>query len=64
MQGLLGVGGFVRSVFALGLLSLVLVTSVAEAQDAAPAVLVVTPSDAATSGAAIRIDGEPTGNVP
>ncbi len=64
MQGLLGVGGFVRSVFALGLLSLVLVTSVADAQDAAPAVLVVTPSDAATSGAAIRIDGEPTGNVP
>ena len=64
MQGLLGVGGFVRSVSALGLLSLVLVTSVADAQDAAPAVLVVTPSDAATSGAAIRIDGEPTGNVP
>jgi hypothetical protein len=61
MQGLLGVGGFVRVVFALGLL---FVSSAAFAQDAAPAVLVVTASDAATSGAAIRIDGEPSGNLP
>ena len=64
MQGLLRAGGFVRIVFALGSLLLLLVSSTAFAQDAAPAVLVVTASDAATSGAAIRIDGEPSGNVP
>ncbi len=61
MQGLLSAGGFVRVGFVLGLL---VVSSTAFAQDAAPAVLVVTASDAATSGAAIRIDGEPSGNVP
>ena len=64
MQGLLGVGGFVRVVFLLGLFLLLLVSSVAFAQDAAPAVLVITASDDASSGAAIRIDGEPSGNVP
>ena len=61
MQGLLGVGGLVRVVLVLGLL---LVASAALAQDASPAVLVITASDDATSGAAIRIDGEPSGNVP
>jgi len=61
MQGLRGVGGFVRVVFVLGLL---VVSSAALAQDASPAVLVITASDDATSGAAIRIDGEPSGNVP
>jgi hypothetical protein len=64
MQGLLGVGGFVRVILALGLLWSLLDSSVAVAQDAAPGVLVVTASDAATSGAAIRIDGEPSGNIP
>ena len=61
MQGLLRVGGFVRVVCVLGLL---VVSSTALAQEASPAVLVITPSDDATSGAAIRIDGEPSGNVP
>lgn len=64
MQGLLGVSGFVRVLFALGLLGSLLISSGVSAQDPAPAVLVVTASDAATSGAAIRIDGEPMGNVP
>ncbi|MBW2545859.1 MAG: PEGA domain-containing protein, partial [Deltaproteobacteria bacterium] len=64
MQGLLRVGGFVRIVYALGLLLVSSGSRTALAQDAAPAVLVVTASDAATSGAAIRIDGEPSGNVP
>jgi len=64
MQGLLGVSGFVRVLFALGLLGSLLICSAASAQDSAPAVLVVTASDAASSGAAIRIDGEPSGNVP
>ena len=58
MQGLLGVGGFVL------VLGVLLVASAALAQDASPAVLVITASDDATSGAAIRIDGEPSGNVP
>ena len=61
MQGLLGVSGFVRVVFVLGLL---VVSSVAFAQEASPAVIVITASDDATSGAAVRIDGEPSGNVP
>jgi hypothetical protein len=61
MQGLLGVGGFVRVVFLLGLL---VVSSEALAQEASPAVIVITASDDATAGAAIRIDGEPSGNVP
>ncbi len=34
------------------------------AQNAPPAVVVITAGDDATSGAAIRIDGEPSGNVP
>jgi hypothetical protein len=61
MQGLLGVGGFVRVVLVLGLL---VVSSEALAQEAPPAVVVITASDDATTGAAIRIDGEPSGNVP
>jgi len=61
MQGLRGVGRFVRVVFVLGLL---VVSSAALAQGASPAVLVITASDDATSGAAIRIDGDPSGNVP
>ncbi|MBW1875518.1 MAG: PEGA domain-containing protein [Deltaproteobacteria bacterium] len=50
-----------RVVFVLGLL---VVSSAALAQGASPAVLVITASDDATSGAAIRIDGDPSGNVP
>ena len=61
MQGLLGVGGFVRLVFVLGLL---IVSSEAAAQEESPGVIVITASDDASSGAAIRIDGEPSGNVP
>ena len=61
MQGLLGVGGLVRAVFVLGLL---VVSSTAFAQDASLGVLVVTASDGSTSGASIRIDGEPAGFVP
>ena len=61
MQGLLGVDGFVRVVVLLGLL---VVSSEALAQDAPTAVIVITASDDATSGAAIRINGEPSGNVP
>jgi hypothetical protein len=61
MQGLLGVGGFVRVVLALGLL---VVSSEVLAQEAPPAVVVITASDDATAGAAVRIDGEPSGNVP
>ena len=47
MQGLLGVGGFVRVVFLLGLL---VVSSEALAQEASPAVIVITASDDATVG--------------
>jgi hypothetical protein len=61
MQGLLSVSGFVRAVLVLGLL---VVSSAALAQEAPPAVLVITASDDATSGAVVRIDGEPSGNVP
>ncbi|MGB3049675.1 MAG: PEGA domain-containing protein [Polyangiales bacterium] len=61
MQGLLGVGGFVRLVFVLGLLT---VSSGALAQEESPGVIVITASDDASSGAAIRIDGEPSGSVP
>ncbi|MFW2387247.1 MAG: PEGA domain-containing protein, partial [Polyangiales bacterium] len=42
----------------------VLVSSEVLAQQEAPGVVVITASDDATSGAAIRIDGEPSGNVP
>jgi len=64
MRGLLGV--VVRSRFAhiawfLGVLSL---STVAAAADPDPAVVVITAGDDATRGAAIRIDGEPSGNVP
>jgi hypothetical protein len=60
MRGLLRVGG-------LGIVLLLgLVTGSNEtlAQQPAPAVVVITAGDDATSGAAIRIDGEPSGNVP
>ncbi len=61
MQGLLGVGAWMRVLFVLAVL---LVTSKVSAEDATPAVVVITAGDEATSGAAIRIDGEPSGTVP
>jgi len=61
MQGLLGVGRVVRVVLVLGLLA---VSSQALGQASNPAVVVITAGDEATSGAAVRIDGEPSGNVP
>ena len=61
MQGLLGVGGVVRVALVLGLLA---VASQTLAQRPDPAVVVITAGDDATAGAAIRIDGEPSGNVP
>jgi len=61
MQALLGGGGWVRVLFALALL---LVSAEALAEEAAPAVIVITAGEDATSGAAIRIDGEPSGTVP
>jgi hypothetical protein len=61
MQGLLGVGRVVRVVLVLGLLA---VSSQALGQASNPAVVVITAGDDATSGAAVRIDGEPSGNVP
>ena len=61
MQGLLGVGAIVRVALVLGLL---MVCSEARAQSPDPAVVVITASDDATAGAAVRIDGEPSGNVP
>jgi len=62
MQGLLGVGGgVVRVVLVVGLLAS---SSQAWGQTPDPAVVVITAGDDATSGAAIRIDGAPSGNVP
>ena len=61
MQGLLGVGGVVRVPL---LVCVLLVSSQALAQEPEPAVIVITAGDDATAGAAIRIDGEPSGNVP
>ena len=61
MQGLLRVGGVVRVALVLGLLA---VCSQALAQASDPAVVVITAGDDATSGAAVRINGEPSGNVP
>jgi hypothetical protein len=61
MQGLLGVSGFVRLVFVLVLL---VVSTEALAQEESPGVIVITASDDSSSGAAIRIDGVPSGNVP
>ena len=61
MQGLLGVGGRLRFVVVLGLCVL---PSTALAEEPDPAVVVITAGDDATTGAAIRIDGEPSGNVP
>jgi hypothetical protein len=49
---------------ALFVLAVLLVASKASAEDATPAVIVITAGDEATSGAAIRIDGEPSGTVP
>ena len=60
MRWLLGIGDFAWVVLLLGMLSV----PVASAQEPAPAVVVITAGDDATSGAAIRIDGEPSGNVP
>lgn len=61
MKGLLGVDGVVRVAFVS---CLFLVSSQALAQAPDPAVVVITAGDDATAGAAIRIDGEPSGNVP
>ena len=62
MQGLLGVGGgVVRVALVLGFLAL---SSQAFGQALDPAVVVITAGDDATSGAAVRIDGAPSGNVP
>lgn len=61
MQGLLGVGAFVRAGLIVGLLAF---SVGARAQEPAPGVFVITAGDDATTGAAIRIDGEPSGNVP
>jgi hypothetical protein len=62
MRLLLGMEGRVGVALTLGLLSAL---GEASAQDAAaPAVVVITAGDDATSGAAIRIDGEPSGHVP
>ncbi len=61
MQGLLGVGGVVRVALVLGVLA---VSSPVFGQTTDPAVIVITASDDATSGAAVRIDGDPSGNVP
>ena len=61
MQGLLGVLGRLGLALVLGLLASSLEAR-ARAQD--PGVVVITAGDDATAGAAIRIDGEPSGNVP
>ncbi|MBW2509235.1 MAG: PEGA domain-containing protein [Deltaproteobacteria bacterium] len=45
-------------------LGLLAVSSQALGQASNPAVVVITAGDDATSGAAVRIDGEPSGNVP
>ncbi|MEM9727981.1 MAG: PEGA domain-containing protein [Myxococcota bacterium] len=47
-----------------GMVVALVVTHGASAQDAQPGVVVITAGDAATTGAAIRIDGEPAGTVP
>jgi len=61
MRGLLGVVGVSRFVVALGVL---LFSAMVSAQASDPAVVVITAGNDATTGAAIRIDGEPSGNVP
>jgi hypothetical protein len=43
---------------------MLLAPTIAMAQDDAPGVVVVTAANEATEGAAIRIDGQPSGNVP
>ncbi|MGB8222712.1 MAG: PEGA domain-containing protein [Polyangiales bacterium] len=54
-------GGLVRFVLVLGLL---VTSSTAFAQETTGSVIVITASEDATSGAAVRINGEPSGNVP
>ncbi|MGB8330419.1 MAG: PEGA domain-containing protein, partial [Polyangiales bacterium] len=54
-------GGFVRVVLVLGSL---VISSMAAAQQTTGSVIVITASDDATSGAAVRINGEPSGNLP
>lgn len=61
MRSWLDVGRFVRAGFVLGMLAIPTITL---AQDDAPAVVVITAANEATQGAAIRIDGQPSGNVP
>lgn len=61
MRRLLGMKGLVGIALATGALA---VGGTASAKDVAPAVVVITAGDDATSGAAIRIDGEPAGHVP
>jgi hypothetical protein len=58
---MLGMKGLIGVVVAFGALA---AWAEATAQDVAPAVVVVTAGDDATSGAAIRIDGEPAGHIP
>ncbi|HSN81042.1 MAG TPA: PEGA domain-containing protein [Polyangiales bacterium] len=60
MRSLLGIVGFAWVV----VVALLCVAAGASGQESAPAVVVITAGDDATSGAAIRIDGEPSGNVP
>ncbi|MGB5546176.1 MAG: PEGA domain-containing protein, partial [Polyangiales bacterium] len=45
-------------------LVLLVVSTEALAQEESPGVIVITASDDSSSGAAIRIDGVPSGNVP
>ncbi len=61
MRSWLDVDRFVRVGFVLGML---VVPTVAIAQVDAPAVVVITAANEATEGAAVRIDGQPSGNVP
>ena len=60
MRGLLGVGSRSLVAFILGSVPV----ASAHAQEPAPAVVVITAGDDVTAGAAVRIDGEPSGNVP
>ncbi len=61
MRAWIRVGGVVPVVVVLGALGL---CARAAAQEPAPGVVVVTAVDSSTEGAAIRLDGEPAGNVP
>ncbi|MDH3199732.1 MAG: PEGA domain-containing protein [Myxococcales bacterium] len=64
MQRLSSVDGLVRIVFVIGLLAAAAAADGAGAQETAPGVVVITAGDEATSGASIRLDGKPAGNLP